>query len=133
MEGWGSSSGGGGPSTLSSPFVPLAIPAGVSRRLLMQLLCPFFSQGKMLPLSLLGSLMIELELDDADMCFASSGTNWSLVRHVIFCDTVQVDPQLSNSFAQHQGAPDQLRQHLLLRHHGRSKLSRLCTRLQRLL
>ena len=101
VEGWGSSSTLDSPSTLQHPLQPLSIGGGASRRVLMQLLCPFFSQGKMLPLSLLGSLVLELELDDADMCFSGSGTNWSLVRPMILCDVVQVDPQLSNSFAQH--------------------------------
>jgi len=101
VEGWGSQNYSGDQSTLTAPLDCLPLAAGASRRMLMQLLCPFFSQGKMLPLSLLGSLVIELELDDADMCFSTSGNNWSLVRPMILCDVVQVDPQLSNSFAQH--------------------------------
>ena len=50
VEGWGSNSGGGNPSTLSQPFTPLPLAAGASRRVLIQKLCPFFSQGKMLSL-----------------------------------------------------------------------------------
>ena len=40
------------PSTLSHPFSPMDISPGGSKRVLCQLLCRFFSQGKMLPLSL---------------------------------------------------------------------------------
>ena len=67
-----------------------------------QLLCPFFSQGKMLPLSLLGSCVLELELGGYDDCF-TAGSNitnmWEIVRPVIFADVITVDPSLTNSFS----------------------------------
>jgi hypothetical protein len=37
--------------------------------MLCQLLCSFFSQGKCIPLSLVGSVVLELELCDSDDCF----------------------------------------------------------------
>ena len=96
VAGWGATNSvGNDPSTLSHAFTPLALAGGASRRVIMQLLCPFFSQGKMLPLSLLGSLVLEREPDDADMCFASSPNNWELVRPIILCDVIQVDPHHS--------------------------------------
>ena len=71
---------------------------------MLQILCPFFSSGKMLPLSLLGSCVLELELGGYDDCFRT-GTNitnlWEIVRPVVFADVITVDPSLTNSFAQH--------------------------------
>jgi hypothetical protein len=58
----------------------------------------------MIPLSLLGSLIVEFELDDYDHCFTTGSgilNNWEIQRPVILCDVIQVDPSLSNSFAQH--------------------------------
>ena len=91
------------PSTLSHSFTPLAIAPGTGRRMLCHILCPFLSQGKMITLSLLGSLILELELDDPDHCFTTGTWSnvWELQRPVILCDFIPVDPSLSNSFAQH--------------------------------
>ena len=65
---------------------------------------PLFCQGKMLPLSLLGSCVLELELGGYDDCF-TTGTNitntWEIVRPVVFADVISVDPSLTNSFAHH--------------------------------
>ena len=71
---------------------------------MLQILCPFFSQGKMLPLSLLGSCVLELELGGYDDCFktATNITNlWEIVRPMVLADLITVDPSLTNSFAQH--------------------------------
>ena len=63
IEGWGSvygvQAGGAGnvgpAATLSNPFSAFPLAPGTQRRMLTQLLCPFFSQGKLLPLSSYGS------------------------------------------------------------------------------
>ena len=105
IEGWGSTNTAStDPSTLCHPFTPAAIAAGTGRRVLCQILCPFFSQGKMLPPSLLGSWVLEIELGGYDDCF-TTGSNitnqWEIQRPVIFADVITVDPSLTNSFAQH--------------------------------
>ena len=76
IEGWGSvygvAAGGAGnvgpATTLSNPFSAFPLRPGTQRRMLTQLLCPFFSQGKLLPLSLMGAITIELELGDYQDC-----------------------------------------------------------------
>ena len=104
-EGFGSMTGGsvyntGGPSNFTLPFMSLPINAGAARRVLTQLLCPFFTGSqKLLPLALCGGLVIELELDDMYACFASVGDadntappNWQIIQPMILVDAVQVDP-----------------------------------------
>ena len=58
----------------------------------------------MLPLSLLGSMVLEIEIGGYDDCF-TTGTNitnlWAIQRPVIFADVITVDPSLTNSFASH--------------------------------
>ena len=70
--------------------------------MLTQLLCPFFSQGKLLPLSLMGAFTIELELGDFQDSFIIQGNGvapvtWAIIQPEILCDTLTVDPSLSNS------------------------------------
>jgi hypothetical protein len=102
IEGWGGQTGFN--ANLDVPFLPAPIPKGKSRRMLCQLLCSFFSQGKRVPLSLVGSVVLELELGDSDDCFdttAAKGFSWSLERMMLYCDVIQVDPSVNNSFSQH--------------------------------
>jgi len=101
IEGWGAQLVG---ATLEDPFVAAPIPKGKSRRMLCQLLCSFFSQGKCIPLSLTGALTLELELGDSDDCFDTTNTKgfiWSLERMMLYADVLQVDPSVNNSFSQH--------------------------------
>jgi hypothetical protein len=113
-EGFGSMTGGsvyntGGPSNFTLPFMSLPINAGASRRVLTQLLCPFFTGSqKLLPLALCGGLVFELQLDAMYACFASVGDadntappNWQFIQPMILVDTVPVDPALSSSYAKH--------------------------------
>jgi hypothetical protein len=92
-------------ATFSRPIVPVGIPAGSNRRVVSQLLAPFFQSQKCLPLSLLGSVVIEAELDNYSSCFSTDdGTYepvWEIVQPLILCDTVQLDPALSSSYAKH--------------------------------
>ena len=72
--------------------------------MLTQLLCPLFSQGKMLPLSLMaGGITVELELGDFYDCFIQhadvQNQTWAIIRPELLVDTVSVDPSLSNSYA----------------------------------
>ena len=109
IEGWGSvygqwnGSAGTPAATLSNPFAAFPISAGSKRRMLTQLLCPFLtSTGKMLPLSLLGGITIELELGDIGDCFYADTTHaqlWEISQPEILIDTLSVDPSLSNSYA----------------------------------
>ena len=78
IEGWGSAystfagTDGTPASTLSAPYSAFPISAGSKKRMLTQLLCPFLtSTGKMLPLSLLGGILIELELGDFIDCYTA--------------------------------------------------------------
>ena len=67
-------------------------------------MCNFLSQGKCIPLSLTGSLVLEFELGDADDCFdttTNGGFSWSLERMMLYADVLQVDPSVNNSFSQH--------------------------------
>ena len=109
-EGWGgiygavaaaAGMGFGGPgSTLSAPVSPAPVRAGLSKRMLTPLLCPFFSQGKLLPLGLMGAITVELELGDFQDCFNVDETvTWQMIQPEILCDTITVDPSLSNSYA----------------------------------
>ena len=87
IEGWGATNTAStDPSTLCHPFTAAPIANGTGRRVLCQILCPFFSQGKMLPLSPLGSCVLEIELGGYDDCF-TTGTNitnlWEIQRPVI--------------------------------------------------
>ena len=111
IEGWGSvygvqagAAGSPGPqATLTNPFAAFPLAPGTSRRMLTQLLCPFFSQGKFLPLSLSGPVTLELELGDFQDCFITQSgvapVTWSILQPEILCDTLSVDPSLSNSYA----------------------------------
>ena len=112
IEGWGSvygvqAGGAGNPgpaATLTNAFAPFPLAPGTSRRMLTQLLCPFFSQVKFLPLSLSGPVTLELELGDFQDCFIVQGNGvapvtWSILQPEILCDTLSVDPSLSNSYA----------------------------------
>ena len=107
IEGWGCDM----PTTdaqethmaLSDWSKPSAISAGKKRRVLTQLLCPFFNNGKMLPLSLLGGLTLELEIGSINDAFdPGTGTNnWEILQPEILCDCIGLDPSLSSSFASH--------------------------------
>ena len=108
IEGWG----GELPTTdaqtqhmaLSDWSKPASIAAGKKKRVLTQLLCPFFNNGKMLPLSLLGGLTLELEIGGLNNAFDIPGTStnsWEILQPEILCDCIGLDPSLSSSFASH--------------------------------
>jgi len=76
-----------------------------SRRVVTQLLAPFFSAQQFLPLALAGGVVIELELDNYDACFDTTSAEykpvWEILQPYILVDTVQIDPALSSSYARH--------------------------------
>ena len=92
IDGWGNSNIG---ALLESPVNPALIPKDRSRRMLCQLMCNFLSQGKCIPLSLTGSLVLEFELGDSDDCFDTTTTNsgffWSLQLMMLYADVLRVD------------------------------------------
>jgi hypothetical protein len=92
-------------SSLSQPSRPLKIPGGASRHGVTQMLAPIFSAQRFLPVSLMGNLTIELELDNYDACFARDNERypyaWEIVQPLILVDSVQLDPALSSSYAKH--------------------------------
>jgi hypothetical protein len=102
MEGWQGNPANN--ATLDSPFVPAVIPKGKSRRMMAQILCSFFSQGRAIPLSLVQSVTLELELGDVMDAFTIEPNKvygWTLERMMLYCDIIQVDPSVNNSFSQH--------------------------------
>jgi hypothetical protein len=114
MEGFGSATGdatfnAGGASNHTTPTSGLPVRSGAARRVLTQLLCPFFnSSQKLLPMALMGGIVIELELDDLNACFrvlddpqGTAQVNWQILQPMILVDTVQIDPALSASYAKH--------------------------------
>ena len=101
IEGWGSvygvQAGGKGdigpPATLSNPFSAFPLAPDTQRGVLTQLFCPFFSQGKLLPLSLMGAITIELELGDFQDCLFIQGggiapVTCQIIQPEILCDTL---------------------------------------------
>ena len=59
-----------------------------------EVLCPFFSTRKKLPLSLLGSITIELDLGDYNDCFSVDAAHpnlWEISQPEILVDTISVD------------------------------------------
>jgi len=80
-----------------------AIFAGNARTLCVQLLSPFLSQGKMIPMSMM-PLTLELELDDLGAALVSvSGAeiNWEITRPRLVASVVDLDHALANSYAKH--------------------------------
>ena len=65
---------------LNDPVHPEDIAGDSERVVVAQLLSSFFSQGKMLPLSLLGTAILELEIGEADDAFNGAGNNWSILE-----------------------------------------------------
>jgi len=65
------------------------------------LVLPIFSAQKLLPLSLMGGCVIELELDNANGTFATANNDyevrWDIVQPMILCDTVTLDPALTRA------------------------------------
>ena len=58
----------------------------------------------MIPLSLAGSIVVELELGDTMDAFVVAPNkvfSWVLERVMLYCDVVQVDPSVNNSFSHH--------------------------------
>ena len=96
-ESWGATNVTG---TLNGPFTVDAIPADSSRQVCVTLLSSFLSQGKMVPLSMV-PITIELELDDADAAFSSSGNDWEITRPRLVADVCDLDQALANSYAKH--------------------------------
>ena len=108
IEGWGAiyATTDGLPLTvLSQNFSPAPLAAGKKRRVLTQLLCPFFNNGKMLPLSLLGGITVELQLGDINDAFnkplSGQVNSWEIQSAELLCDCLSLDPSLSSSFASH--------------------------------
>lgn len=99
-ENWGSSSGSD--HSLDKPLGTIdPIPPDSSRQLIVTLLSPFLSQGKMLPLSML-PLTIEIELDDALTAFGTGlSESWSITRPRLLADVCEMDQALQNSYAKH--------------------------------
>ena len=75
---------------------------GKKRRMLTQLLCPFLNNGKLIPISLCGGLVLELELGGLDDAFSyATGTNWEIQQPEILVDVCGIDPSVSSSYASH--------------------------------
>ena len=101
VEGWGSvygalagAAGGVGPAaTLSASFSTFPLNPGQQRGMLTQMICQCLSQGKLLPLGLMGAITIELELGDLHHCFALETPRvdiaWTMIQPEILCDTLQ--------------------------------------------
>jgi len=86
--------------TLGGPVDPDRIPPGKSRTVVVHLLSSFLSQGKHIPLNMV-PLVLELELADADQCFAGTGSNWYINRPRLIGDVLTLDNALQNSYAKH--------------------------------
>ena len=79
-----------------------AIFAQASRTVCVQLLSPFLSQGKYIPMSMM-PLTLELELDElAAALRQNQGTmNWEITRPRLVASVVDLDQALANSYAKH--------------------------------
>ena len=91
IEGWGSTLPGNDDQKLhmmlSDYSQPSVLLPGKKRGMLTQLLCPFFNNGKMIPLSLCGGLVLELELGAMDDAFVSGSVhNWEIQAPEILVD-----------------------------------------------
>ena len=99
-EGW---AGEAVPVSLSHPADDVSsIFAQESRTLCVQLLSPFLSQGKYIPMSMM-PLTLELELDDlgAALTQAVGAMNWEITRPRLLASVVDLDGTLANSYAKH--------------------------------
>ena len=94
-ETWG---GVAGAHTLSDAVQPLALGAGLARRVVVTLLSPFLSQGKMIPLNMIPAVL-ELEVGEADYAFAGTGNTWEIYRPRLIADVLSVENSLQNSYA----------------------------------
>ena len=106
IEGWGSvlpTSADSITHMLISDYTqPATLKVGKKRRMLTQLLCPFLNNGKLIPLSLCGGLVLELELGGLDDAFfQETGTNWEIQQPEILVDVCGIDPSVSSSYASH--------------------------------
>lgn len=88
-------------ASLDDPVGIQPIAASSERTVVVQLLSSFFSQGKMLPLSLLGSLVLELEVGEADDAFSGTGNDWSILQPRLLASVLTLDNALQNSYAKH--------------------------------
>ena len=84
--------------TLDNPFGPSPVPADSARQVCVQLLSPFFSQGKWIPLS---TMPITVEMDDADSAFVGTGAVWEITRPRLVASVCELDQALQNSYAKH--------------------------------
>ena len=87
------------------------IPAGGSRKVLMQLPFGCLNQQRWLPLHLIaGGLILEMELGDAADAFNEAGAAFQLEGVSLHATCHEVDNALANSYAQHvlKGSPPHL-------------------------
>ncbi len=87
-------------SGLDSPVHPDPIPADSERTFCVHLMSSFLGQGKMIPLAMV-PVILELELDELDMCFSGGDNFWEHSRPRLIADVLQVDQALQNSYASH--------------------------------
>jgi hypothetical protein len=97
MEGWGA----GDEATLSDQDHADPIPAGAERKILCKLPSSFLMNGKKIMLNAMTGLTLELELSDADTCFAEDNCNYTIIRPTILSSVLSLDGVVSNSFSQH--------------------------------
>ncbi len=87
-------------STLASPGVADSIAADSERTVVVHLMSSFFSQGKMIPLSLIPAVL-ELELGELNDCFDGGANNWEISRPRLVADVLTLDQALMNSYSSH--------------------------------
>ena len=77
-----------------------AIYAQASRSVCVQLLSPFLSQGKHIPMSMM-PLTLELELDELGAALRQNGgtMSWEITRPRLVASVVDLDQSLANSYA----------------------------------
>ena len=79
---------------------PLTLQVGQSRRLVVTLLSPFLSQGKLIPLNMI-PVVLELEVGDVHYAFAGTDAamKWEIYRPRLIADVLSLENSLQNSYA----------------------------------
>jgi hypothetical protein len=96
-ESWGGSTAA---STLSAPGAGAPIAADSERTVVVHLMSSFFSQGKMIPLSMIPAVL-ELELGELNAAFSGDANKWEISRPRLVADVVTLDQSLMNSYSSH--------------------------------
>jgi len=96
-EAWG---GANSAITLASPGVGAGIPADSERTVVVHLMSSFFSQGKLVNLSLIPAIL-EIELGELNDCFSGAASNWEISRPRLVADVITLDQSLMNSYSSH--------------------------------